>query len=248
MKLHILILITSVISASLSFAGIEQSVGYYTQGRLVNPSSLPAEGDGFIKIRRPRVRGFASSELNTMIQVVAQEVRQSFPNRDRLQIGDVANQKGGTLGKHKSHQNGLDADIVYYRTNNKEQDPNWAGGYVEKFVRGGAVTANFDQDRNWELLKKLASFPQTERIFVDYAIKKTFCSKYSKSTDPVAQEALRIMRPAKLHDDHMHVRIQCPPGSTRCKRQEPPAPGNGCNPINMEIDLMINDFEEESGC
>ncbi len=248
MKTHILIVITSVICASLSYAGIEQSIRYYTNGNLVNPTTIQPEAPGLVKIRRTKDRTYSTRELATMIGTIAHEVAQKYPGRDRLQIGDVANAKGGTIGQHKSHRNGLDADIVYYRKNNKEQDPFWAGNYVEKFVKKGKLTENFDTERNWQLLTKLASFPQVERVFVDIGIKRALCAIHVNNRDPIAQQALRIMRPASLHDDHMHVRITCPPGSPRCMAQNPPAPGNGCGNNRMELDLLESILEEETGC
>lgn len=248
MKLHILIIITSVISTSISFAGIEQSIKYYTNGSLVNPTVIPQTALGLLKIRTPRDRTYATRELSTILVNIAGEIAQEHPKRDRLQIGDVANRKGGTIGQHKSHRNGLDADVVYYRKNNKEQDPVWTGSYVEKFVRSGKVTENFDLERNWKVFMKLASFPQVERVFVDIAIKKAFCKLHGGSSDPMAIQALRIMRPAKLHDDHMHIRITCPPGSPRCVSQNPTAPGTGCGGNRMELDLLESMLEEAQGC
>jgi len=248
MKTHILVLIALVISASVCRADVEQSVGYYTKGKLVNPSALPLEDIGLIKVFRSKQRPYGSFEILTIIKTVAQEIAKQFPKKDRLQIGDIANLKGGTLGRHKSHQNGLDADIVYYRKNGLEQNPDWAGPYVEKFVVKGKVTENFDVERNWKALQKFASFQQVERIFVDLAIKKNFCKLYAKNTDELSQQALRIMRPAPLHHDHMHVRIACPKGSTRCTPQDPVASGNGCSSQQMEMDLLEARIEEGDGC
>lgn len=250
MKLHnMLFIITSVICASICNAGVEQSIRYYTNGSLINPTRVPATSPGLVKIRTPRDRGYATYELTTILSTVAGEMAQTYPRRDRLQIGDVANARGGSIGQHKSHRNGLDADVVYYRRNNKEQDPQWSGNYIEKFVKKGKVTENFDLERNWKLFTKLASFPQVERVFVDIGIKRAFCNMYANSRDPIAQQALRIMRPARLHDDHMHIRITCPPGSPRCVAQNPTAPGTGCGGNRMELDLMESILEEEAhGC
>jgi penicillin-insensitive murein endopeptidase len=248
MKQHILMIITLVVSASVSHAEVEQSVRFYTAGSLVNPSTIALEDYGLIKVFQSRRRNFGTFELITMIKTIAGEMADLFPHRERLQIGDVANQHGGSLGKHKSHQNGLDADIVYFRKNGAEQNPGWVGNFVEKFVVKGAVTKNFDTERNWAMINKLASYPQVQRVFVDIAIKKSLCKAYSKSADPIAQQSLRILRPAVSHDDHMHVRIGCPPGSTRCVSQPPPAPGNGCTPQQMENDLLELRMDDSLGC
>lgn len=244
-----LIFISSGIGSACS-AAVEQSINFYTKGSLVNPSNLSNsdQDPGILKIFQSHNRNYGAFEMITMIKTVAQEIAQKYPNRERLQVGDVANLKGGNIGSHKSHQNGLDADVVYYRKNNKEQDPQWAGKYIEKFVIGGKISPNFDLERNWALLERLTSFPQVQRIFVDINIKKNFCSLYSNSKDITAQRILHTLRPAPLHGDHMHIRITCPPASIRCVSQPPPAVGNGCGSRQMEMDLLETKIEEASGC
>ncbi len=249
MKFYILVVVGVGFLSSLNVHAKEQAVRFYTKGSLVNAASLPSETSGLVKVFRNKNRHYGANELIQMVTEVAQEVSQEHPKRDRLQIGDVANKNGGSIGKHKSHQNGLDIDIVYYRNNNREQDPSWMGQYVEKFVKNGAVTSNFDIERNWKLLKKFASFPQVERVFVDLSIKRKFCQLYKNSADPMEQRALHIMRPARLHDDHLHLRISCPEKSTRCVPQNPPPPGNGCGNSRMLLDFLEYDLEEEEhGC
>lgn len=249
MKLHILSIAVLGIIFCLPAEAKEQAVRFYTKGSLANATAIPLESQGLVKVFRGKNRNYGTEELTRMIYSVAAEISKEFPNRERLQIGDVANKNGGSIGQHKSHQNGLDADIVYYRVDKKEQNPDWNGRYVEKFVKNGAVTANFDTERNWKLLKKFASFYQVERVFVDASIKRKYCSLYKNSKDPLEQQALRMMRPARLHDDHMHIRISCPKSSTRCVSQEPPPPGNGCSKSRMLMDMLEYDFEEDlHGC
>lgn len=243
-----MIFIIALGCASVSHGSIEQSLRFYTNGSLINATTLPTEGPGIVKIRKDKNRTYGTAELISILSMVSKEMDKLHPKRDRLQVGDIANLKGGSIGQHKSHHNGLDADVVYYRKNNKEQNPDWPGNYVERFVQKGQVSANFDLERNWTLLTKLTSFPQVERIFVDISIKKAFCKLYAKNNNPAYQQALRILRPASAHDDHMHIRISCPPGSPRCLPQGPPAEGNGCSPSKMELDLLENAIEEGSGC
>lgn len=254
MKRHIVILAAlmavSACTGSISFAAVEQAVNFYTKGNLINPSSLSNsdQDSGILKIFQPRHRNYGSFELISMIRTVAQEIAQKYPSRERLQIGDVANLKGGSIGSHKSHQNGLDADVVYFRKNNQEQDPQWIGKYVEKFVKNGKLSPNFDTERNWAFLEKLTSFPQVQRIFVDINIKKNLCALYASSKDLSTQRILRTLRPAPLHDDHMHIRIACPPGSIHCIPQPLPPEGNGCSSHQMEMDLREATMDEATGC
>ncbi len=61
------------------------------------------------------------------------------------------------------------------------------------------------------------------RIFASPAIKKELCA--TAGTD---RAWLRKIRPWYGHDDHMHVRLACPPGISGCVDQALPPPGDGC--------------------
>ena len=70
------------------------------------------------------------------------------------------------------------------------------------------------------LIKRAASYPAVERIFVHPAIKKALCEDTAKDTD---RAWLSKVRPMWGHHYHFHIRIVCPAGSTNCEHQ--PAPG-----------------------
>lgn len=207
---------------------LEQAVGFYARGSLKNQDQLPLSGDGFIKIMKNRNRAFATSDLVQLIEWAA-AIMVEYHSGERMQIGDMSKSGGKKVGGHKSHQNGLDADIIYFRKNHKEADPSLHNGFVENFVRKGKVTKNFDTDRNWELIKLLVGTERVSRIFVDKAIKRHLC-KYARKKGELAQhaEALRRLRPYPHHDDHMHLRISCPTTSPRCVKQKEPPMGSGC--------------------
>ncbi len=207
---------------------IEQAIGFYANGSLINASALPDQGDGFVKLFRSRNRPWGTDDILSLFQWTAAEMQKRFPGGERLQVGDIANKKGGSTGGHDSHQNGLDMDIVYFRVNHKEILD--TSTFAESFVSHGKVTANFDTARNWETLKLLVSSKWVNRVFMDQAIKKEFC-RYAKSIGESLRETetLRRMRPWPNHDDHFHLRIKCPPKSPRCKTQDEPPTGSGCS-------------------
>jgi penicillin-insensitive murein endopeptidase len=166
---------------------------------------------------------------------------------ERVQIGDMASERGGTLSMHSSHQNGLDADIAYLQTDQLERDPEEWGerGFEVDFVRNKHVTRNFDQKRNWFLLKEIVSRGTVSRIFVDPEIKRLFCERSSK-LDPTTPENVRIevlrrLRPYPDHDDHFHLRIDCPASSKKCLNQAAPPPGSGCTRIDEFVDFFEHD-------
>ena len=73
------------------------------------------------------------------------------------------------------------------------------------------------------LLKRAASYPEVERIFVNPGIKKKLCDTVTGD-----RSWLRKVRPFWGHDDHFHVRIGCQPGSPAA-RGRPDTPGDGCD-------------------
>lgn len=215
-----------------------EAVGFYTDGSLLNSVALPEESFAHLKIFRPRNRGWATRSLVTTLLEATQDFHRLFPSGERVQIGDMTSENGGPLSLHASHQNGLDADVAYLRTNRAERDPNDWGlrGFDESFVKDKRITKNFDLRRNWFLLKSVVTRGAVVRIFVDSEIKRAYCGKSGK-LDPgapasIRNEVLRRLRPYENHDDHFHMRIRCPASNPKCLDQEDVPPGNGCDRID----------------
>ena len=202
-----------------------QAVGRHSRGRLLNPAFLPMEGPGFVKIQRRRARHYGTDELVVALQGVVARYAALYPGEARLQVGDMSGPKGGRVGRHGSHESGLDVDVAMISAGEEEQDPA-REGFDESFVRKGAVLPQFDIERNWAFVSIAVGSAGVGRIFLDRSIKKAFCSRYGQ--DPANEEILRKLRPQKRHGDHFHLRIDCPPGDGRCRPQAPPPPGSGC--------------------
>ena len=206
-----------------------QVVGFYSHGNLSSATALPLEGPGYVHLFQPRQRHFGSEGLVGLIESVAGELAARFTDGERLQIGDIAQEKGGEISGHASHQNGLDMDIKYFRVDHREQDPSRTDGFDEVFVRDGVVSANFDVARNWELTQAWVASGRVNRIFMDPAIKHAFCAvARGKGELETRAEILRRIQPYPNHDDHMHVRLTCPSTSARCQSQADLPPGSGC--------------------
>jgi penicillin-insensitive murein endopeptidase len=80
-------------------------------------------------------------------------------------------------------------------------------------------------DAHVRLLKRAASYPTVERIFVHPAIKRALCEASAKDSD---RGWLHKVRAYWGHDDHFHVRIGCPKGSAKCEAQPPLPSDDGC--------------------
>ncbi|MBS1963407.1 MAG: penicillin-insensitive murein endopeptidase [Bdellovibrionales bacterium] len=223
-----------------------EALGFYADGALRNAVAMPEESPFHVKLFRPRKRAWGTATLIDTILGAALTFRRSFPDGDRVQVGDIAAEYGGQLSLHDSHQNGLDADIAYLRANHHELDPNAWGdrGFEEIFVKSRRVTKNFDQTRNWFLLRSVVARGNISRIFVDPEIKRLFCKQSAKIepmlSEDIRTEVLRRLRPYPNHDDHFHMRVKCPETSPKCLAQEEPPQGSGCNSIDS-YDLFEHD-------
>ncbi len=220
---------------SLFTREFSQAVGVYTSGKLEKPDLLPASGEGFKKIFQFRNRGHGTLDLISLVVAASKEVHREYPAAERVQIGDITDIDGGRQGGHLSHQNGLDADIVFFRKDRREMDAGAQSkatttGYDEQFVVKGRVTPNFDIEANWKFIQLLVAAKSIDRIFVDRNIKQTFCEyAVAKGMRSEWQETLRKLRHEDNHADHMHVRIKCPEKSTKCRMLGEIPAGDGCD-------------------
>jgi murein endopeptidase len=167
------------------------AVGSPTAGRLVRGVRLPARGAGFgtwdPNLRRSPNRAWrrwGTDSLVRLLLAVARGYRSAHPGARPLLVGDLSRPHGGDFGRqfgyvwHASHQNGLDVDIYYPRTDR---------------VRRAPRTAN-DVDR--PLSQDLV------RRFVRSGATKVFVGPGTGLTGPPD-----IVQVIPSHDDHMHVRI-----------------------------------------
>lgn len=208
-----------------------EAIGYYTSGKLKNAESIIDRGTPIHKLFMQRGKFFGTQAVQDTISDAADFVRQTYPDAELLQVGDIAQKNGGAAPGHSSHQNGLDADIVYL-TKNKKLQSQTAAFWEEEFVKNGVVTENFDVERNLNLFKYLVTTQPVERIFVDVAIRKVFC-KYAKENDLLKdaeiRETLRRLRVEALHGNHFHMRLRCPKTDTACKSQGEVPAGADCD-------------------
>ena len=208
-----------------------QPVGFYTDGTLENGQCLPPEGVGYtvFELSRNVGRIWGTNPLVQTIVCGASEMNTHYPNRDRLQVEDMSARHGGDISTHASHENGLDVDLQYFKADGQEHRPTAAQRYAPPMVASGRVIANFDVERNWQLAKALHRCGNVAVIFMDRAIKNRLC-QYARSTGDYAAniQVLRSIRHSDNHQDHLHMRLKCPPRARRCISQSPPPPGSGC--------------------
>jgi murein endopeptidase len=169
-----------------------RAIGKPNRGRLAGGVELPAAGTHFVTVdpvtraspNRPW-RRYATDRLLEVLLSVAAEHAAAHPDAPRLVVGDLSRPHGGRFGReyggdgHRSHQNGLDADVYYPRRDGRERVParvaqvdrRLAQELVDRFVRAGA-----------------------EYVFI------------GPSTGLRGPE--RVVMTLGNHDDHLHVRIR----------------------------------------
>ena len=203
--------------------GSAQAIGTPAAGCLMGAEALESDGPGWQVLRLERKRNYAHPAMIDYIHWLGNQVRGE--SLGTMIVGDLSQPRGGPMSfGHGSHQNGLDADIVFRLTDQPLTDAERQRPDLISVVRGQRVDRSLWTDKLTRLIEIAASAPQVERIFVNPAIKAELCR-----TVPLAQHSwLHKLRPWWGHDEHFHVRLACPPGSAECVSQTPPPDGDGC--------------------
>jgi murein endopeptidase len=172
------------------------AVGKPWDGWLEHGVQLPEEGADFVTwdqvLHQSPNRGWrrwGTQELLAVLETVTREFRAAHPGVQRILISDLSRPHGGPFGRrygglgHDSHQNGLDADVMYPRRDGllrapiraSQVDRALAQDLVDRFLRAGAV--------------------------------KLFVGPHLHLRGP-----RDVVVALTHHDDHVHVRIPAPPG------------------------------------
>ena len=202
------------------------AIGAYGKGCVAGAQRLDPEGPGWQVMRLSRGRYYGHPKLVAWIQQLAGDVRQDgLPD---LLIGDMAQPRGGPmLTGHDSHQLGLEVDIYLTpapaeRLLSMDERENMdAIDMVQPDLLD--VNPNFTPAQ-LGLLRRAASMPDVDRIFVNPAIKQAACRQATQETSGRAW--LRKLRPWAGHTYHFHVALKCP--NAGCADRFPVPPGEGC--------------------
>jgi penicillin-insensitive murein endopeptidase len=226
-------------------AGEPRAIGDYSGGCVAGARELPLDGEGYQVMHPSRRRHFGHPTLIDFVRELGRGL--AAKQLGVLLIGDLSQPRGGrALGGHASHQSGLDVDIWYWHPKGADRAPLSLGQRESLKSRsvldGKAQGIQSAWKRKVEgALQLTASDPRVARVFVHPLIKRELCER------PEAERAwLRKIRPWYGHDDHFHVRLECPPGGAECLAQDPIPQGDGCD----ELDYWLSDearAEREQG-
>ena len=130
-----------------------RALGRPDRGRLAGGVELPATGTHFVTVDpvtgtspNRAWRRHGTDRLVEVLLRVAGEHAAAHPDAPRLVVGDLSRPRGGKFGKeyggdgHRSHQNGLDADVYYPRRDGQERirpgSPRSTGGWPRSWWTG----------------------------------------------------------------------------------------------------------------
>ena len=209
-------------------SGKAEAIGQASAGCVDGAQELPLDGTGYRVMRPSRNRRFGHPELVEFVQTLGRQITEK--GIGTLLVGDLSQPRGGPMSSmHRSHQSGLDVDLWFWlpqgisnRVLTSNEREKWS---APSMLAADGVKLH---PRQWttnqqELLHLAAQHPDVDRVFVNPAIKRELC--HSQAGSPW----LHKVRPWWGHDDHLHVRLRCPPADTRCVPQEPIPSSNGCD-------------------
>ena len=112
---------------------------------------------------------------------VLEAYRTEHPNAPRVVVGDVSFDEGGPMNEHVSHQNGLDVDVYYPRS--------------DRSLRAPVLPDEIDRELAQDLLDRFVA-AGAQMVFVGY------------STGLRGPSG--VVTPYPNHENHMHVRFPPP--------------------------------------
>lgn len=206
-----------------------RSIGFYARGCLAGARPLAIDGPAWQAMRLSRNRNWGHPSMISWLERFAKEA-QAGDGWPGLLVGDISQPRGGPmLTGHASHQVGLDADIwltpmPHRRLTDKEREEISAISMLADDKV--SVDPNVWSDSRAKIIKRAASTPEVERIFVHPAIKKALCDAApSLGSD---KSWMSKVRAYWGHHYHFHVRLHCPKDNPGCKAQDPVPGGDGC--------------------
>ena len=205
-------------------SGPVQVIGTYSNGCVGGAVALPLDGAGYSVIRPQRNRYWGHPSLVSFVQYLGFEALKH--QLGVLMIADMGQPRGGPVSGHASHELGLDADIwLRLLAGNIQEASTRNEPYSQSAVLEGTeqIDRSFWTPAHVELYRLAASNPYVDRIFANPVIKRELCESVQGDRSWLAK-----IRPWYGHDEHMHVRLVCPPDSPECRPQAPVPAGEGC--------------------
>ncbi len=198
-----------------------ESVGTANRGHLVRGVALPQSPELYT-IRKPD-ESYGSSHSIRLLQGAIARFRRSHAYTGEVVIGSISKRGGGRLSGHKSHQSGRDVDIRLLLARGHKR------GTVPESV------SDVDWEATWALLYELLRTEEIEYVFLDSRRQKYLhrAAKRAGVSSANLEKWIQyprssgtrdgIVRHAKGHTSHFHVRFFCGPDERKCEgpRRDP---------------------------
>lgn len=199
---------------------VSQGLGSPSRGRLRDGEPLPEASKYHILFQH---RAFGTYYAVSEIKRVFDGYALAYPDAEKVMVGDLSWRTGRRIKPHVSHQTGRDVDITYPRTNlppdynrfhrirRKELDAARTLWLVREFINSGTVEYIFMDRWVQRLVYKEAERQGAPQEWLDAVFEYP---KYGGKA---------LVRRAKGHDDHMHLRFYCQPTDRWCDLNSPVA-------------------------
>lgn len=189
------------------------AVGFVHSGRMVNAVRFPKGAEW--SVVSPELAWCTQETVDYLTRAI-KEVKARNPGAPLIRVNQISAKDGGWLRPHKSHQNGRDVDLGFYYPGNGETV--WARDR-EHYI---------DPKLNWELLRALVTLTDVQMILVDSRVQKVLYDyALSHGEDKAWLDSLfnpgekGIIKHAKHHRDHFHVRFFNPRAQELGRRAAP---------------------------
>ena len=189
------------------------SVGFVESGRMMNSVRVPHGGEDWLVVS-PEL-AYGTQETIDYLTTAIREVRAQYPKAPPLRVNQLSSRDGGYLRPHKSHQNGRDVDLGFYYP-------------TAEPIRARERERYIDVELNWALIKALALHTDVQMILVDKRVQKViydFALSKGENKDWLDSlfnaGAKSIVKHAKRHRDHFHVRFFNPRAQELGRRVAP---------------------------
>ncbi|HEX3696365.1 MAG TPA: penicillin-insensitive murein endopeptidase [Polyangia bacterium] len=207
-------------------AGPARVVGGAGAACIAGAVPLPLDGPGYAVVDMARRRYFGHPRLVSFVRDLGATLENA--KGGTMLVGDLAQPRGGPMSSgHVSHQGGLDVDLSY-----QFDRPGLSPSERDLIAKVSVVDPTTDRTlpnlwgpRQVALVRLAASDPRVARVFVAAAVKRELCRQ---SSTEAQRRWLHLVRPWPGHEDHLHVRLHCPPDSPACVEQPPPPADDGC--------------------
>jgi murein endopeptidase len=187
------------------------SVGFTESGSQLNAVQFPREGGNWLVVNPDEAWG--ARETIESLMAAARQVDARLPGGPPLRVNDISKKDGGWLRPHRSHQSGRDVDLGLF--------------YPEHAKCSRAREKCMDVARNWALVRALVTTGDVQMLLVDKRIQAALYEHaLSIGEDKAWLDSLfhgpePLLKHARRHRDHFHVRYYAPRSQELGRRVQP---------------------------